>query len=317
MAYLYAILIIMMTLALESIDLTHRYNEETLALNKLTLRIPEGSFFGLLGPNGAGKTTLIDILTSLIHSKDARVKVFGLPLSDPSVPSLIGIVPQEFNFNVFQTVEQTLIYQAGFYGLTHKEVIPRINHLLNILNLENKRKARVSQLSGGMKRRLMIARALIHQPRLLILDEPTAGVDTLIRQDTWELLKDLNKKGMTILLTTHYLEEAEILCKELAFIQEGSILQQGSTEALLGHMSTKRLCIRTEQIIDPAILPKEWNIKQQQKHEIIFEVPETLTIEYAEKRLTEAKVTYRHIWEEPSSLEDIFVNLFQEKKNVR
>ncbi|HUH57263.1 MAG TPA: ABC transporter ATP-binding protein, partial [Pseudomonadales bacterium] len=203
------------------------------------LEVAEGDFFALLGPNGAGKSTTIGILSTLVTKTSGSVQVFGhdLDTNPLDLKRCIGLVPQEFNFNQFETARDILITQAGYYGIKRKDALVRSEELLKQLGLWDKRDSASRMISGGMKRRLMIARALMHRPRLLILDEPTAGVDIELRRSMWEYLTELNEQGTTIILTTHYLEEAEQLCRNIAIIDHGSIVENTSMRALLGQLS--------------------------------------------------------------------------------
>ena len=198
----------------------------------------EGDFYALLGPNGAGKSTTIGIITSLVNKTSGKVNVFGYDLDKDLVRAKqqIGLVPQEFNFNPFETVQQIVVNQAGYYGVSRKEAMKRSEKYLKQSNLWEKRNVRARMLSGGMKRRLMIARALMHEPRLLILDEPTAGVDIELRREMWEFLRELNENGTTIILTTHYLEEAEMLCRNIGIIQSGELIENTSMKELLSKL---------------------------------------------------------------------------------
>jgi len=211
------------------------------ALKGIDLEVRQGDFFALLGPNGAGKSTAIGIISSLVNKTSGKVEVFGHDLDDDpeGVKSCIGLVPQEFNFNQWEPVAEIVVNQAGFYGIPRKEAWVRAEECLRQLELWDKRNAMARTLSGGMKRRLMIARALVHQPRLLILDEPTAGVDIEIRRSMWQFLTDLNRQGTTIILTTHYLEEAESLCRNIAIINQGRIAEHSSMGALLHRLHTE------------------------------------------------------------------------------
>jgi len=222
--------------ALEIHGLTKIYRSGTQALSGIDLTVPAGDFFALLGPNGAGKTTTIGVLSSLVTPSGGEVRVFGhdLILERSTVKSLIGLVPQEFNFNAWEPVEEIVRHQAGFYGVPAREARQRTAALLEQLDLAGKARSQARQLSGGMKRRLMIARALAHRPRLLILDEPTAGVDVELRHGMWDFLTRLNREeGVTILLTTHYLEEAEALCRHVAIIDGGRIVVSSGMRELL------------------------------------------------------------------------------------
>ena len=204
------------------------------ALQSVDLDVQQGDFFALLGPNGAGKSTLIGIVCGLVQKTEGSVIIGGYDIDkDHSFAKLhIGLVPQEFNFDIFATVEDIIYIQAGYYGLSRKQVKDQVEMLLSKLGLVDKRKAQAITLSGGMKRRLMIARALVHKPTLLFLDEPTAGVDIELRLEMWGFLRDLNKSGVTIILTTHYLEEAEKLCKNIAIIAHGKIKRYGDMETI-------------------------------------------------------------------------------------
>jgi len=216
-------------------NLTKTYPNGFTALHGISLAVEEGDFFALLGPNGAGKSTAIGIITSLVNKSGGRVSVFGHDLDrDPNaVKSCIGLVPQEFNFNVFEPVVEIVVNQAGYYGIDRETAFERAEEYLKRLGLWEKRREMARNLSGGMKRRLMIARALVHRPRLLILDEPTAGVDIEIRRSMWAFLRDINRQGTTIILTTHYLEEAESLCRNVAIIDHGRIIENTSVKSLL------------------------------------------------------------------------------------
>ncbi len=216
-----------MTDALVIQDLRKVYASGVEALRGIDLTVEEGDFYALLGPNGAGKSTTIGIVTSLVNKTSGKVKIFGYDLDTEMVRAKqqIGLVPQEFNFNPFETVQQIVVNQAGYYGVSRKEAMKR-----------EKRNERARMLSGGMKRRLMIARALMHEPKLLILDEPTAGVDIELRREMWAFLQELNAQGTTIILTTHYLEEAEMLCRNIGIIQSGELIENTSMKHLLAKL---------------------------------------------------------------------------------
>ncbi|MFY9973033.1 MAG: ABC transporter ATP-binding protein [Chromatiaceae bacterium] len=230
-----------MTPALDVQALVKTYKGGFQALKGVDLRVQEGDFFALLGPNGAGKSTLIGIVASLVNKTSGRIQVFGhdLDLDPESVKSCIGLVPQEFNFNLFLPVVEVLVNQAGYYGIPRREARARAERYLKQLDLWDRRDTEMRKLSGGLKRRAMIARALVHEPRLLILDEPTAGVDIEIRRSMWDFLRGLNRSGTTIILTTHYLEEAESLCRTVAIINHGQIAERSSVAELLGKLRTE------------------------------------------------------------------------------
>jgi ABC-2 type transport system ATP-binding protein len=220
-------------------NLRKTYKSGVHALKDIQFSVEQGDFFALLGPNGAGKSTTIGIITSLVEKTEGRVQIFGHDLStEPeAAKACIGLVPQEFNFNIFDTVSNIVMNQAGFYGIPHALAKERTDKYLKKVDLWGKRHQIAANLSGGMKRRLMIARALVHEPRLLILDEPTAGVDVEIRRSMWELLQEVNAQGTTVILTTQYLEEAEYLCRNIAIINNGVILENTSMKALLRKLS--------------------------------------------------------------------------------
>ncbi len=219
------------------------------ALNRIDLELAEGDFLALLGPNGAGKSTAIGIVCSLVRKTAGTVRVFGFDLDrDPeAVKACIGLVPQEFNANLFDPVMEILINQAGYYGVSRRTALQRSETILRRLELWDKRASQSRQLSGGMKRRLMIARALVHHPRLLILDEPTAGVDVENRQSMWQFLCETNQAGTTIILTTHYLDEAENLCRELAVIDRGSIIERTTMADLLDKLTSESFVLDLRQ----------------------------------------------------------------------
>jgi ABC-2 type transport system ATP-binding protein len=238
----------MKALALHNLRKTYRNGHE--ALRGIDLDVEEGDFFALLGPNGAGKSTAIGIISSLVNKTAGQVSVFGRDLDrEPAaVKACIGLVPQEFNFNQFEPVVEIVVNQAGYYGIPRREAYRRAESSLRQLDLWGKRDVQARELSGGMKRRLMIARALVHGPRLLILDEPTAGVDIEIRRSMWDFLREINASGTTIILTTHYLEEAESLCRHIAIINHGLIAERAAMHELLRrlHIETFVLDVRNE-----------------------------------------------------------------------
>ncbi|MDO8552783.1 MAG: ABC transporter ATP-binding protein [bacterium] len=225
----------MTSLALSIKNLKKTYSNGTEALKDVSLDIPAGDFFALLGPNGAGKTTIIGIVTGLVNKTGGSISVFGYDIEKDSeaARTYIGVVPQEINFNPFEKCIDVVVNQGGYYGIPRKTAIPYADQLLKDLGIGDKRNETGWSLSGGMKRRLLIARALIHKPRFLILDEPTAGVDVELRREMWDYLHILTKRGVTILLTTHYLEEAEQLCKHVAIINKGIIVASGTMDEVL------------------------------------------------------------------------------------
>jgi ABC-2 type transport system ATP-binding protein len=238
--------------ALEIQNLTKIYNNKFQALQGIDLRIQEGDFFALLGSNGAGKTTTINIIAGLLNKTSGDIKAFGMSQNADknSVKRLVGLMPQEFNFNPFEPIEEILINQAGYYGIDKKTATNRAVELLKEMQLFAKRKEMAKSLSGGMKRRLMLARALMHSPKILILDEPTAGVDVEIRKHLWEFLKKLNNTGTTIILTTHYLEEAEQLCRNIAIIDKGKVIESSPMKTLLAKANNSTIQIETTTAIE-------------------------------------------------------------------
>jgi ABC-2 type transport system ATP-binding protein len=227
------------TPALRLRGLTKRYDDGTLALEDFDLEIPAGAFFGLLGPNGAGKTTLISAVCNLLRITEGEVLVFGEPHDSLAARRWVGLAEQDINLDRFLTVKETLVYHGGYFGMKDPE--PRADELIDAFGLQAKRDVRAPRLSGGQRRRLLLARALMHKPRLVILDEPTAGVDFELRMDLWRYIRRLHAEGTTILLTTHYLEEAEELCEEIALIRGGHLIARDSAEGLREHFGVSRL----------------------------------------------------------------------------
>jgi len=235
----------MKNIALKLTNLSKTYNNNVVALKGIDLEVAEGDFFALLGPNGAGKSTAIGIISSLVNRSGGSVSIFGNDIDKQrnAAKRCLGLVPQEFNFNVFEPVLEIVINQAGYYGLERRLARQRAEFYLKKLELWDKRDSSARDLSGGMKRRLMIARALIHEPRILILDEPTAGVDIEIRRSMWEFMREINHNGTTIILTTHYLEEAENLCRNIAIIDQGQLVENTSMKNLLTSLQYETLIL--------------------------------------------------------------------------
>lgn len=302
-------------LALSIKQLKKTYANGLPALKGIDLDVKEKDFFALLGPNGAGKSTTIGIICSLVKKDSGTVTIFGDSLDDypQRVKSYIGMVPQEFNFNPFNSVENIVYYQACYYGLSSKIARQRVEKVLKGVELWEKRQSPANALSGGMKRRLMIARALVHEPRLLILDEPTAGVDIELRRSTWDFLKNLNNNGTTIILTTHYLEEAEQLCNQIAIIHQGAIVENTDKKALLSTLKTQTLVLDlqkslthvpalihfTARLIDPVTL--EVDIQKTQSLNTLFEV------------LSAHHIQINSLRNKANRLEEIFVNRIQNR----
>ncbi|MBA3509301.1 MAG: ABC transporter ATP-binding protein [Thermoleophilaceae bacterium] len=227
--------------ALELRGLTKRYDDGTLALENFDLVVPDGAFFGLLGPNGAGKTTAISAVCNLIRVTEGEVLVFGEPITSLQARSWIGLAEQDINLDRFLTVRETLTYHGGYFGMGREEAGERAEEMIEAFALTSKADVRAPKLSGGQRRRLLLARALMHRPRLVILDEPTAGVDVELRRELWRYIRQLHSEGTTILLTTHYLEEAEALCEEIALIREGKLIARDSAAGLRAHYGADTL----------------------------------------------------------------------------
>jgi len=245
--------------ALKTTGLAKTYHNGVEALKGIDLCVNEGDFYALLGPNGAGKSTVIGILSSLVLKTSGQVEVFGVDIDTdfPQAKSFLGVVPQEFNFNIFETPLQIIRNQAGYYGIDRRTALERTEKYLRLLRIWDKRNDRAGHLSGGMKRRLMIARALVHEPRLLILDEPTAGVDIEIRRSMWDFLRSINSAGTTIILTTHYLEEAENLCRNIGIINHGELVENTSMRALLRQLNLETYVLDIEETLER--IPDEWS----------------------------------------------------------
>lgn len=298
--------------ALDIRGLTKRYKGGVQALRGLDLAVKEGDFFALLGPNGAGKSTTIGIVSSLINQTSGSVEVFGHDLNTQkeSAKSFIGLVPQEFNFNQFETVLQIVLNQAGYYGVPRKIAKERAKKYLSQLDLWEKRDAPSRELSGGMKRRLMIARALMHEPRLLILDEPTAGVDIEIRRSMWGFLQQINQQGITIILTTHYLEEAEMLCRNIAIIDNGIIVENTSMKSLLAKLSTETFILDiTPVAAKPHLAGFDFRMIDDHTLEVDVEKAEGLNPVFSQ--LSEQKIQVMSMRNKSNRLEELFVRLVE------
>lgn len=302
-----------MTYALEIKDLTKVYQTGVEALKGIDLAVEEGDFYALLGPNGAGKSTTIGIITSLVNKTSGKVKVFDYDLDTNLVNAKqqIGLVPQEFNFNPFETVQQIVVNQAGYYGVPRKEAMKRSEKYLKQSDLWEKRNVRARMLSGGMKRRLMIARALMHEPRLLILDEPTAGVDIELRREMWEFLRELNANGTTIILTTHYLEEAEMLCRHIGIIQSGELIENTSMKSLLAKLQFETF------ILDLAPYDKQpeingFNYSFEDEQTLAVEVERDQGINELFDQLTAQGIKVLSMRNKSNRLEELFLKITEE-----
>ncbi|MCG6144810.1 ABC transporter ATP-binding protein [Leptospira bandrabouensis] len=297
--------------AIELEGLEKTYANGVKALRSINLKVESGDFFALLGPNGAGKSTTIGILSSLINKTGGKVRIFGTDIdSNPDLAkTYLGIVPQEFNFGIFEAVEQILINQAGFYGIPYKEAKGKVEYYLEKLSLIDKRKSAAGQLSGGMKRRLMIARALVHDPKLLILDEPTAGVDIEIRRSMWEFLKELNQAGKTIILTTHYLEEAESLCKNIAIIDKGEIVENTSMKKLLHRLDKETLIIDLKKSIKSKPISKKFTWEWLDDHTLEVQLDKKESVNQLFTELTKLKLDVLSLRNKSNRLEELFLSL--------
>jgi len=288
------------------------YEGGLVALDSVDLEVESGDFFALLGPNGAGKSTLIGIASSLVRKTSGSVSVCGHDIvSAPSLAkSCIGLVPQEFNFNNFEPVIEIIVNSAGYHGIGHKLAKQRAEHYLRKLELWGKHRDAPRQLSGGMKRRLMIARALVHEPRLLILDEPTAGVDIEIRRSMWQFLQEINREsGITIILTTHYLEEAETLCRNVGIIDDGRLVESGAVSSLLGQSSFQTFVLDIESrpasiTLSPAL---KWTL--QDDHKLEIEVPRGYSINQVFAELEQQGISVVSLRNKTNRLEEFFLRL--------
>jgi len=304
-----------MPAALSIQNLTKVYKNGVVALRGIDLTVEQGDFFALLGPNGAGKSTTIGIISSLVNKSAGTVRVFGHDLDTDiaAAKASIGLVPQEYNFNQFEPVIEILANQAGYYGIPRPVALERAEVYLSKLGLWDKRRENARDLSGGMKRRLMIARALVHEPRLLILDEPTAGVDIEIRHSMWDFLRGINEAGTTIILTTHYLEEAEQMCRNIAIIDDGRIVENTSMRQLLGRMDTHTLVLDLVRAIDEAPALPGFVTRRVDQHTLEVEVPGHASMTGLFAALSAQHVEVRSLRNKTNRLEELFIRLVGNK----
>lgn len=299
--------------ALDIKNLSKTYGNGVEALKNIDLTVQTGDFFALLGANGAGKSTTIGLIATLINKTTGSINICGYDLDkNPEMAkSFLGLVPQEVNLNIFENCIQILVNQAGYYGITRKQALPKAEALLEQLGLWDKRNSMARHLSGGMKRRLMIARALIHQPKVLILDEPTAGVDIEIRRTMWEFLTRTNAEGTTIILTTHYLEEAEQLCKNIAIIDKGKIIKNTSMSALLQTLHHQTLIVNTvEPIIAlPDLAPYKTSLIDA--HSFELRVENDLSLNDAFAVLSKQNIKIQSMRNKTNRLEELFLDLIK------
>lgn len=303
--------------ALQITNLSKTYRNGPQALKGIDLTVESGDFFALLGPNGAGKSTAIGIICSLVNKSDGKVEVFGNDLDNDllGVKRHIGLVPQEFNFNQFEPVIEILINQAGYYGIERSDAAQRAEKRLKQLNLWEKRNTIARNLSGGMKRRLMIARALVHDPRLLILDEPTAGVDIEIRMSMWEFLRKINEEGTTIILTTHYLEEAENLCRNIAIIDNGMIIENSSINVLLERLQQEIFVFDIDTAVSeaPAIEGYSVTLRNAQSLQVTVDKASGLTRLFC--ALAEQNIEVLSLRNMQNRLEQLFLEMTRESRS--
>ena len=301
--------------ALEINNLTKIYPNKLIALNSINLNVNQGDFFALLGPNGAGKSTAIGIICDLTKKTSGSVKIFGhcIDENNDAAKSCIGIVPQEINFSLFETCLEIVVNQGGFYGIKRSHAIKRAEKYLRKLNLWEKRNERSRNLSGGMKRRLMIARALVHEPKMLILDEPTAGVDVELRRSMWDFLIDINQQGVTIVLTTHYLEEAESLCKNIAIINHGKIVENTSMKELLSKLNKETFIFDLNNPIKELPNLDDYNLKLVDTTTIEVEVDRERNINKLFEILTKKNINITSMRNKTSRLEELFLKLLNNK----
>lgn len=304
-----------MNKALEIKNLVKTYAGGVQALKGIDLTVDEGDFFALLGPNGAGKSTTIGILSSLVNKTSGEVKIYGADIDTELTlaKSYIGVVPQEFNFNIFERVEQIVANQGGYYGLARKVAVERTHNYLNQLGLYEKRKEGAGRLSGGMKRRLMIARALVHNPKVLILDEPTAGVDIEFRRSLWDFLVKLNESGITIILTTHYLEEAENLCKKIAIIDQGKIVENTSMKELLVKLDSQTFVLDLKQPVSSTIDLNGFHLNKLDDLTLEVDIGKNNSLNELFRLLDKSGIQISSMRNKSNRLEELFLKLVEKK----
>ena len=300
-------------------DLTKIYPNKLTALNSVSLNVRQGDFFALLGPNGAGKSTAIGIICGLVNKTSGSVKVFDNNIDKNSdvAKSFIGVVPHEINFSQFETCLEIVVNQGGFYGIRRSTALERAEKYLRKLDLWEKRNERSRNLSGGMKRRLMIARALVHEPKILILDEPTAGVDVELRRSTWDFLININQKGVTILLTTHNLEEAESLCKNIAIINHGEIVENTSMKKLLSQLNRETFIFDTIDPIKELPNLKNFDLKLIDSTTIEVEIDHRNNINDLFEVLSSQNINIKSMRNKRNRLEELFINLLNKKRMMK
>ena len=301
--------------ALKIENLSKTYNNNLIALKDISLTVEEGDFFALLGPNGAGKSTIIGIISSLVNKSSGTVKIFEHDIDNELTAAKrhIGLVPQEFNFSQFEKVLDIVVNQAGYYGIKRADALVRAEEVLKQLALWDKRSTRGRELSGGMKRRLMIARALMHKPRLLILDEPTAGVDIEIRRSMWDFLQQLNEQGTTIVLTTHYLEEAEHLCRKIAIIDEGEIIIDTDMKSIIAKLDVETLILDTSNLAESMTDIDGYQYRKIDDNTLEVEINKGQGVNKLFSELEEKNVKVMSLRNKSNRLEELFVRLTENK----
>ena len=297
--------------ALSIRNLRKTYNNGFEALKGINLDVEQGDFFALLGPNGAGKSTAIGIISSLVNSTSGSVNIFGhdLHADREQAKSCLGVVPQEINFNQFDTVKAIVFNQAGYYGIPRKRALERTEICLKQMDLWDKRDTVSRRLSGGMKRRVMIARAMVHEPKLLILDEPTAGVDIEIRRSMWKMMQTLNDSGTTIILTTHYLEEAESLCRNIAIIDQGTIVEHSDMASLLARLHVDHFVLDLSQPLQTAPVISGYQIEQVSDKVLNVLVPKEIGLNALFNQLSSLNIRVVSLKNKTNRLEQLFLNL--------
>ena len=300
-----------MSYALEISNLQKVYSNDVVALKGIDLKVSEGDFFALLGPNGAGKSSTIGIIGSLVNKTAGSVKIFGIDIDEnfPEAKRMLGVVAQEVNFGGFERVLDIVVTQGGYYGIPAKEGLIKAESVMNRLGLWDKRFDQARTLSGGYKRRLMIAKALIHEPKLLILDEPTAGVDIELRREMWEFLKEINSNGTTIILTTHYLEEAEQLCKNIAIIDHGEIVENTSMKDLLSRLDVQGFVLDLDKPISEAPEIEGFSLRLDDPTTLVAAVPKESNINDLFKLLSDKSIQVNSMRNESNRLEELFIEM--------
>ena len=303
--------------ALEITGLKKVYASGVVALKGIDLTVNQGDFFALLGPNGAGKSSTIGIIGSLVNKTAGKVKIFGIDtdVDFPEAKRLLGVVSQEINFSQFEKVLDIVVTQAGFYGISASEANVKAETVLKRLGLWDKRDSQARTLSGGYKRRLMIAKALIHDPKLLILDEPTAGVDIELRREMWDFLKEINVNGTTIILTTHYLEEAEQLCKNIAIIDHGELVENTSMKNLLSRLDVQGFVLDVDQPLEAATIIDSFTLTLEDANTINVAISKGQSINELFVKLSELNIQVNSMRNESNRLEEMFIEMVKKQKS--